>query len=431
MTTWREWFGRVIGLTDHAFFAAYYSGRNSTGQVVGLDSAMTVAAAWACIRLISESIGIIPMGLYRKGKDNGREAVTDHPVYTIVHDRPNDEFAALEVWEAVGGNLAAEGNALLLPLKFNGTKTVGYDFVPWRDCNVTVKRNERQELRYRFTFRGRDYDLSHRDVVHYRGFGLGRDTGLSAIKYGTNVIGIAMSADDSAGRTFRNGSNMSGFIQTDRVLNADQRSQFRKSLDDFKNSDDPTKLMLLEGGFKYETTGLNPDDLQLLMSRGFSVEQICSLFRIPPFMIGHTEKSSSYPNSLEQQILAFLTFALQPYLKRIEARSRLSFLTDSERASGLYLEFNREALLQADSQAKAAFLSTLTQNGLMTRDEGRDTLNLPRMGGKAAELTVQSALVPLDTLGESADPVGVSVQNALRAWLAAPDGPRAPSGNGE
>lgn len=422
-----SWLGKTIGLTDHKFFAAYYGSRNSAGVPVTLDSALTVAAAWACIRLLSESTGIIPMALYRK-TPNGREAITDHPVYGLIHERPNEDFTSEEIWEAVASNLASDGNGLLLPQKFNG-RTAGLEFVHWRDCNVRVERRpESGALRYQFSFRGKAYDLAGRDVIHYRGFGLGRDVGLSPIRYGTNILGIAMAADDSAGRTFRNGSNTSGFIQTDRVLNKEQREQFNAALGDFRSLDDPGKMMLLEGGFKFEGTGINPDDLQLLMSRAFSVEQVCSLFRIPPFMIGHTEKASSYPNSLEQQILAFLTFALQPYLKRIEKRTKLALLTDAERAQGLYCEFNREALLQADSAAKASFLSTLAQNGFMTRDEGRDTLNLPRMGGNAGELTVQSAMVTLDSLGQAAEtPASQAVRNALKAWLKDVDGNSGPA----
>lgn len=79
-----------------------------------------------------------------------------------------------------------------------------------------------------------------------------------------------------------------------------------------------------------------------------------------------------------------------------------------------YAEFNREALMQMDSKAKAAFLSIMTQNGLMTRNEGRAKLNLPwKKGGD--ELTAQTNLAPLDKLGAATD--GAQARAAMRAWL--------------
>src|ERR1044071_1170219 len=115
-----SWLGRTIGLTDHKFFSAFYGSPNSTGANVTTDSAMSVAAAWACIRLISESVGVIPLAMYRKLANGDRQAVTDHPIYPLIHDAPNEDFTAVEMLEAIAGNLATEGNALLKPLRFAG-----------------------------------------------------------------------------------------------------------------------------------------------------------------------------------------------------------------------------------------------------------------------------------------------------------------------
>jgi hypothetical protein len=67
-----------------------------------------------------------------------------------------------------------------------------------------------------------------------------------------------------------------------------------------------------------------------------------------------------------------------------------------------------------DSKSKAAFLSTMTQNGLMTRNEGRAKLNLPRKDG-GDELTAQTNLAPLSQLGIATD--NNSARAAMRAWL--------------
>ena len=58
-------------------------------------------------------------------------------------------------------------------------------------------------------------------------------------------------------------------------------------------------------------------------------------------------------------------------------------------------------MLRADSAGRAAYLSTMVNNGLMTRDEGRAKENLPPKGGNADVLTVQTALTPIDQLGQA------------------------------
>jgi len=111
--------------------------------------------------------------------------------------------------------------------------------------------------------------------------------------------------------------------------------------------------------------------------------------------------------------LTWLTLGIDPLCDRIEARVKKQLIrpTGNRRR---YFEFNREALLQMDSKSKAAFLSTMTQNGLMTRNDGRAKLNLPRKDG-GDELTAQTNLAPLHQLGTAND--NNAARAAMRAWL--------------
>ena len=120
---------------------------------------------------------------------------------------------------------------------------------------------------------------------------------------------------------------------------------------------------------------------------------------------------------IEALMLQWLTTGLNPWLTRIEKRIRKQLIAPAER-SRIYREFNREGLLQADSAAKAAFLSAMTQNGLMTRNEGRAKLNLSNMPGGDV-LTAQTNLAPLDQLGGASD--GQAARAAVRSWLGIED----------
>lgn len=418
MSSLWEWLGKQIRLTDGKFWSSYVGGRNSAGKPVTTESTLTIAAAWACVRIVSQTVGVLPYFLYRRLPDGSRVPATEHPLYSVLHDQPNPDMIAPEMWEAVAACICLQGNGYGLKLEHNG-RVVGLELLDPRPGAMNVSRwPQSGKLRYQFNFRQKAYDVGPEKVVHWRGFGIGGDVGLSPITYGANTFGIAMAADDVAGATFKNGNNSSGFIQTPVVLKGDQRKDFSKSLKEFQGDENAGKLMLLEGGFEFKAFGINPNEMQMLQARGFSVEQVCSFFGVPPFMIGHQEKSTSWGTGLEQTVLSFLTFCLLTYLKKIQKRNDVALLTPGELAKGYYTEFAIEGLLQADSAARAAFYSIMTQNGLFTRDEVRTKENMTKRGGNADVLTVQSALVPLDSLGQAPAAADANaVKNALRAFL--------------
>ena len=173
--------------------------------------------------------------------------------------------------------------------------------------------------------------------------------------------------------------------------------------------------MVLEAGMKYQALTMNPDDAQLLESRAWNVEEMCRWFRVPPFMVGHSEKSTSWGTGIEQQMIGFVTFVLRPWCVRIEQAISRSLLAPGERGR-YFAEFTIEGLLRGDSAARAAFYGIMIDKGINTRDEVRALENWPAMGGNAAVLTVQSATVPLDGITNAAAPDKAA--DALKQWLA-------------
>jgi HK97 family phage portal protein len=159
--------------------------------------------------------------------------------------------------------------------------------------------------------------------------------------------------------------------------------------------------MILEGGTKWEQLTLAPEDAQMLESRSFSVEDVCRFFGVPPFLIGHTEKTTSWGSGIEQQTIGFQKFTLRRRLKRIEQAIQKQLLTHNERANGISVEFNLEGLLRADSAGRARFYQQMTQIGAMTINEVRDLENLPPVeGGDIPRMQMQNK--PISEIDEEA-----------------------------
>ncbi len=355
------------------------------------DQALQLATAWACIRLTAMAVASLPKKLYVK-TSTGREEVEDSLAAVICRD-PNLDQTELEFWESMVGCYAARGNAYALK-----TETAGYlsALTPVRAQPMRING----DLRYRVWRDGRSEDLPREKVLHLKGFSFGGDEGLSPIRLGTQSLGAAFSADETAAKLFENGLQQPLFIDSGQAkLTPDQRKDLREMFSRFAGSDNAGKTMVLEAGMKPLDFALNPEDAQMLETRRFNVEEICRWFGVPPMIVGHAAQGQTmWGSGVEQIMLAWLTLGLNPICRRIEQRISKQLIPVKDRGR-LYVEFNREGLLQMDAKSKAQFLSSMTQNGLMTRNEGRSKLNLPASTQAGAnDLTVQTALAPIDEL---------------------------------
>ena len=221
-----------------------------------------------------------------------------------------------------------------------------------------------------------------------------------------------MSADEAANKVFAQGMQASGILSGDSPLKQEQRDRLQKHLERFMGSTNAGKVMVTEAGMKYQAITMNPEAAQMLETRNFSVEEICRWFRVPPFMVGHMDKQSSWASSVEGMNLQFLTNTLRPILENIEQEIDRCLLGNTDR---YYVEFSVEGLLRADSTGRANYYNTLLQNGVMSRNEVRRLENLPQVEG-GDTLTVQSNMMALDQVGQDGGD-GENARTALRNWL--------------
>jgi HK97 family phage portal protein len=379
-------------------------GRSDTyaGRAVGPDGAMQLAAFWSCVRLISETVATLPLGVYERSADGSKKPTPDHDLYSLLHDSPNADQTAAEYWEGQIASLCIFGNGYSKKEKRDNGTIVALTPLPADPACMNVRRTERGDLRYRFVYRGARYDLSEDDIFHIRGFGTGGDVGLSPVAYARQTLALADAMDASAGSTFKNGMKSSVFFTGPAgiKLSSETRADFKKTfIDPFTGADATAAAGLLEYGFDVKPVSISPADAELLLSRKFSTEEICRWLRVPPVLVGHAgEGQTMWGSGIEQIMLGWLTLGLRPYLSRVEQAIKKRLVPAAQR-SKVFAEFNVEGLLRADSAGRAALLSSLGQNGYLTRNEGRALDNRPPMPGGDV-LTVQSNLVPLDMLGK-------------------------------
>ena len=384
---------------------------SSEGNVsVSTDSALRLAAVWACVRLISETIASLPLGIYQRN-GTGKRYAPEHPLHSILHDTPNRDSTASVMWEAFVAAMLLPGNGLCEKLML-GPRLVGLRFLA--PARLYIASAAGGAKRYYYTYDdGVQREIPPEKIWRVPGFTLDGSWGVSSIYYGCNVFGSAQAASTAATKTFEKGLMSTVALSYPEKLREDQRDKMRATIEKLSGAANAGKAILLEAGMTATVLGINPKDAQLLEARAYSREEICSWFRVPPWMVGYGEKSTAWGTGMEQQMIAFLQFVLAPWLRRIEQFIDKDLLTPQDRARGYYAKFSVEGLLRADSKSRAEFYDKMIKAAVMTPDQARELEEWDAMGGNAAKLIVNAATVRLEDLG---------VQNVTQPQAAANPG---------
>lgn len=358
-----------------------------------------LAATWACVGLIAGTGASLPCMVYRTV--NGvRTVARDHRLYYVLHDSPNFDQTALDFWEYMLASVELQGNAYaLVDRRSDGSV---FSLTPIRPDLMTVTRKRDGMLEYIWTDNGERFVRPFSDVLHIRGAMGNAIGGVSVLTACRGVFAGAMSAESAARTTFANGMRPSGVLRTDAsiTLTKEQRAEFNDYLgDNFTGAINAGRPLLLDRGMQWQQLNITPEDAQMLDSRKFSGEEICRLFGVPPAMVGYGDKASNWGTGKEVDVLGFQKFTLRRRLKRVEQALMKQLLSAADRAQGISIEFNLEGILRGDSQGRANFYQTMTNIGVMTRNECRALENLPPIDGGDV-ITVQMQDVPLtDAVG--------------------------------
>lgn len=397
-----------VSLTDLRLGAFLAGGPSISGQRVSVDTALQLDTVWACIRLLSETIGSMPIKLHERQGDGQSSMARDHPLYRVLALAPNADMTPIEFWSCMAACCLAWGNGFAQIMRRGDGQIVALN--PLRPDRMTVQRDPNTgALMYRYSYQGKTLMLGEGDIFHIKGFCFDGLMGISPITAGRQSIGAALAAEETAGRMFRNGLLSQTYISAPTYLSAAQKEQAKAILADYSGAMNAGKTPLLEGGWKVESIGLKAEDMQLLQTRQLGVATLCRWFGVQPVMIGAMEKSTAWGTGLEQMNLWFLQYGLMPWLQRIEQAVSRCLLSPVER-DRYFARFNVDALLRGDSTARAGYMQTALRSGWMTVNEARANDNLPPMPGGDV-LMVQAQMIPLADIGKPRNLTGTGGQD--------------------
>ena len=351
------------------------------------DAALQISAVFACVEILAQTISTLPLYVYR---DKGGVRVPDKMsrLWLLLHESPNRWMTPSEFLSAMVVNRMLRGNAYALIERDSAGEPIA--LVPLSPDQMEVAVVEGGEV-YVYYQDGDITALAPENVIHWKGLGNGF-LGLSKLDFMRATTNEAIRAQDNANSLYGKGSKPTGVLQTDSRLSAEQvaalMTRFQTSMTSSGGG-----LIIADRGLKYSQMSLSPADAQLLETRRFTIEEICRWFGVPGVLVGTTGQTT-WGSGIEQIVSGFHKFTIGPLCKQLEQvlERRL------KNYEPITIEFKMDGFLRTDPASRAAFYSTMSQNGAMTRNEIRRLENLPPVEG-GDELTAQSNLVPLRKLG--------------------------------
>lgn len=382
--------GQTLRLDDPAGW--FGSGRAHARRVTDTQM-MSLTAAWRSVKLITETVGSLPLHLMQKTEDVPRHA-KDHPLYDRLHMRSSTYQTADAMVEQLVMSLCL-WNQAYIRRRGIGSRAQLYALSPAFVRPEVI--NDGLDVVWHVTENGKTVTLGLDEITPVDGFRWpGALEGMAIAGMHQAAFSLAMAAEDYGARFFASGGRPSGVLSTDMVLKTEQRQQIRESYTKLLNGsvDNMGDIAILEAGLKYQAISTNPDEAQFLATRKAQVLEVARIFGVPPHMLFELDRAT-YANA-EQNNREFLTYTLLPYLRRIETAINAFMLSDADRRK-YFARFSVEGLLRADSAGRAAFYREGRTGGWLTQNEIRGFEDLQRVEG-ADDLHVPLNMAPSDQL---------------------------------
>jgi HK97 family phage portal protein len=380
----------------------------AAGVDVTEDIALTLPAVLGAVRNVAEDVASLPVFVYKR-KLQGRDTAYWHPLFSLVHDKPNPTMTPIDMWGSVlygammwGAGFVYVEKATAPGKRWDGrTVAQGDPLALW-----PVQRPQRMvtwlegaDVKYVYvTETGASVPFNADEIMPVRGFSKDGIYGLGLLRPGADAVGAGIAGQVLAATFFGNGSTVGGklIIPTGLSLSDTAKANLKQSLVDRRSPENKWKAITLEDGITFEDDMVDFEKSQLLQSRTFTVREVCRLTRETPDALA--DLADANYNNIEMQAINRATRTLRPWWVRIDQALNCFVVSNKERRS-IYCEHEPMALLQGDIKTRYEAYGVAVDKGWMNRDEVRQRENMNAMpDGQGQAYTIQQAQTTISAL---------------------------------
>lgn len=380
-------------------------------EFLGVDSnqprgALAEATYFACLKVLSESIGKLPLKLQKSTSKNGVSTVWRDPRYIVVHDRPNPYMTSTMFWSTMEYNRNHYGNAYAL---IHGAGTAKSPMTLWilPSDRVTIVNDNKDlfeqganKIYYVYNSpEGEVYTFHNEEILHVKSSStVDGYTGVSVRERLATTIDGNVNAQKMLNGLYKSGYTAKAVLEYTGDLSDANVKKYVKGIARYAKGEqeDMSSIIPIPVGSKLTPLNISLADGQFIEIKKYSALQIASAFGIKPNQIGDYEKSSYA--SAEAQQLSFYVDTLLYIVKQYEEELSFKLLSFDEMRKGFRFKFNVDVILRADFRTKVETLSKAVNTFLYTPNEAREKLDLEAVEG-GDSLMGNGSTVKLEQIG--------------------------------
>lgn len=377
---------------------AWRQNRANAESSITPNNSLQVAAVWACVRVLSETVASLPLFIYER-QEQGKRRAQDHYLYRLLHDQPNPVMTAFEYRQLLESHLETWGNAY--SRLFYDPRGQVEELWPLRpDRIVEVRRDAGRKF---FRYQDDNGSLtwySDDDIWHIPGMGYDGLVGYSPIAMLRRSIGLAVDAEEFGARFFSNDARPGIVLEHPGRLKPEAHKILRDEWEnDHKGVAKSHRPAILEEGMKLHEIGIPPEDAQFLETRKFQVREIARIFGVQPHLIADLEQATF--SNIEHQSLEFVIYTIRPRIIRIEQSISSNLMLERDRAR-YFAEHLVDGLLRGDTLSRYQAYAVGRQNGWLNADDIRRLENMDELPNGIGKIyLVPPNMIPADQVGDT------------------------------
>lgn len=366
---------------------------------------MSIPGAWRAANLIADLLGSVPWESYKMPPGKPPELESPTP---LILEQPSPPETRMDTFSAAALDLIWNGNAIgvVASRDHDGYPTA---FVPVPADWVGVRRKNWSDFSpfphgpAVYDIGGTEYD-SH-DIIHIKGPHRPGDLrGMGVLEAHMSTLDLSHKLAQQAGAIDSAGVP-TGYLSTTSPDATLEQMQANKRA--WIESQRTRTVAALNSSTTYTPIAWNPEELELVEARKFSLVEIALIFGLPLSFVGADQASKTYTN-VEQEGLNLLRYTLSGHLARFEQTLSL------KRPRRTQVKADLSVILRADTLLRYQGYEIGVKNGFLTRDEVRTAedrkpltpAQLKEMTEQAEALTPKPPAAPAPAKPEGSDDGG-------------------------
>lgn len=358
-------------------------GSSAGGEVVSTALALQTSTVFACIDAIASGCAVPSLDVFTENEGGQTVVAKDAPERRVLHRRPNEWQTSLEFRRTLTAHAALTGNGYAIPVRVDGELR---ELIPVMPHQVHIEELGRYNRVYRVHDQWGEVGVfDHTAIFHLPGLMWDGMAGMDALRVAREAVGLSRSIERGQAREQKNGGRPVGVIHTDQTLDATNGPAVLQRVKDGWKSvtdrNDPSKVAVLDWGFKFSPVSFSAVDAQILETRRFQVEEICRAFGVFPQIIMHTDKTATFA-SAEAFFAAHTRLTIQKWQEMWVQRLD-EFALDG--SGPLFARFDNREIEAAPLKDRGEYFGRMTGAGghaqIMTVNEVRREMRLPPLPG--------------------------------------------------